>query len=188
MKLSFSTCQSMVKYFSQIVLVAYSKMTNRSRVTWKIPLRHLKRIFSLFVMFILSRFSSVVCICFHASPKFKNFWPWMNGFWKSKYSTIQILRNHPQKKILSLWSNHRLQALMILHFRGKSTEGKPAKELSKHDCTSPIWAIVGNLHGISVTRWVKLWKNATNFLLRSFDPWYKIMHTLKSYLLFMKWL
>ena len=153
-------------------------------MTWKIPLRHLKRIFSLFVMFILSRFSSVVCICFHASPKFKNFWPWMNGFWKSKYSTIQILRNHPQKKILSLKevNNHGLQALMILHFREKSNEGKPAKELSKRDCTSPIWAIVGNLHGISVTRWVKLW---------SFNPWYKLifqsLQTLKSYLLFMKW-
>ena len=130
-------------------------------------------------------------LCVYASmlpQNSKSFWPWMNGFWKSKYSTIQILRNHPQKKILSLRSNHRLQALMILHFRRKSTERKPAKELSKRDCTSPIWAIVGNLHGISVTRWVKLWKNATNFLLRSFDPWYKIMHTLKSYLLFMKWL
>ena len=98
-------------------------------------------------------------LCVYASmlpQNSKSFWPWMNGFWKSKYSTIQILRNHPQKKILSLRSNHRLQALMILHFREKSTERKPAKELSKRDCTSPIWAIVGNLHGISVTRWVKL--------------------------------
>ena len=171
-------------------------MTNGSRVTWKIPLRHLKRIFSLFVMFILSRFSSVVCVYASMLPQnSKSFWPWMNGFWKSKYSTIQILRNHPQKKILSLRSNHRLQALMILHFREKSTERKPAKELSKRDCTSPIWAIVGNLHGISVTRWVKLWESATynntNFLLRSFNHWYKLifqsLHSLKSYLLFMKW-
>ena len=135
-------------------------MTNRSRVTWKIPLRHLKRIFSLFVMFILSRFSSVVCVYASMLPQnSKSFWPWKNGFGKVSAARPKFfeINNHKRKFCpLKEVNNHGLQALMILHFREKSTERKPAKELSKRDCTSPIWAIVGNLHGISVTRWGKV--------------------------------
>ena len=157
LKVTFLPCQSIVKHFSQITLLLIRKWQTVQEWHERYHCDIWRDFFSLCDVYLITIFFCCVYMlpCFPKIQKvFDHEWTVFGKV--HKYSTIQILRNHPQKKSLSLNSNHRLQASIILHFREKSNERKPGEELSKRDCTSPIWTIVGNLHGISVTRWVKV--------------------------------